>query len=220
MVGCPRAPVRLLRRRPRPYLANAPSARRASRSPLGAVVIVVLGVVVARAGLAEVDDRVPHAGHDARPGEVGLGCDDRRARRAPGRDRDRDGRFPRGSQAAPGRSPPSRRVLGASLVILTAYVAVKGTYQAAMFEERVEERNLLYIDAAADDRARALRRHPADSRSGRSRSAAALTAWSIRRAAAQPRRTRRAMHPGSRSSRAGTTTTSWASLVRTRSSTG
>ena len=30
-------------------------------------------------------------------------------------------------------------------MILTAYVAVKGAYQAAMFEERVEERNLLYI---------------------------------------------------------------------------
>ena len=30
-------------------------------------------------------------------------------------------------------------------MILTAYVAVKGTYQAATFEERIEERNLLYI---------------------------------------------------------------------------
>jgi hypothetical protein len=36
-------------------------------------------------------------------------------------------------------------VFGASLAILTVYVAVKGTYQAATFEERVEERNLLYI---------------------------------------------------------------------------
>ena len=35
--------------------------------------------------------------------------------------------------------------LGASLVILTAYVAVKGAYQAAVFEARVEERNLLYL---------------------------------------------------------------------------
>ena len=36
-------------------------------------------------------------------------------------------------------------VLAASVVLFTAYVAVKGAYQAATFEARVEERNLVYL---------------------------------------------------------------------------
>ena len=51
----------------------------------------------------------------------------------------------RAGSSAHARSSPSRRVLGASVVLLTAYVAVKGAYQAATFEARVEERNLLYV---------------------------------------------------------------------------
>ena len=51
---------------------------------------------------------------------------------------------------APGvsRSKPAiafTALLGTSLVIITAYVSVKGAYQAAIFEARVEERNLLYL---------------------------------------------------------------------------
>lgn len=37
-------------------------------------------------------------------------------------------------------------VFALSVALFTAYVAVKGTYQAAVFESRVEERNLVYLD--------------------------------------------------------------------------
>ncbi len=36
-------------------------------------------------------------------------------------------------------------VLAASVMLFTAYVAVKGTYQAATFEPRISERNLVYL---------------------------------------------------------------------------
>ena len=58
-------------------------------------------------------------------------------------------------------------LLGVSLVILTAYVSVKGAYQAAVFEARVEERNLLPY-AAPVDCARVLRGNPRAPRSGHS----------------------------------------------------
>ena len=45
-------------------------------------------------------------------------------------------------------------------MILTAYVSVKGAYQAAVFEARVEERNLLYLTPLLFDCARALRGNP------------------------------------------------------------
>jgi hypothetical protein len=110
----------------------------------GAVVLLVIGLVVARAGLGEVADafRSPRTMLDQALWAwgaviVGLGV------------------LPVVIGVAmmiPGvRGPHSRAfaaftsVLAASIVILTAYVSVKGAYQAAVFEARVEERNLLYL---------------------------------------------------------------------------
>ena len=209
MVGCPRHPVRLLRRRPRrtspaPRLSAAPRSRSAPSSLVAARASSSPGPAPREVAIAF---RTP--GTMLRPGDVGVGRDHRRARRAAGRDRDRDGRPRSGSAAAPARSQHSPRVLGASLVILTFYVAVKGAYQAAVFEARVEERNLLYLAPLLIDCARALRRHPA------------IRVWALAVAAAlRPGRSTlsrstwsdsKATHPGSRSSRACTTTTSWAS---------
>ena len=128
------------RDRLRPRLGS----RFAPRSLVAAVVIVVLGLVVARAGLGEVADafRSPGTmldqalwawgamivGLGVLPVVIGL------------------------TMAIPAKSQRQNKavaafasLLGVSLVILTAYVAVKGAYQAAVFEARVEERNLLYL---------------------------------------------------------------------------
>jgi len=127
----------------RDYLARASNGRRAALAS-AAVAIAVLALVLARAGLGEVAEasRSPGTmldqalwawgamivGLGVLPVVIGL------------------------AMVVPAAGLPRTRgraaftsVLGASLVILTAYVAVKGAYQAAVFEARVEERNLLYL---------------------------------------------------------------------------
>ena len=69
-------------------------------------------------------------------------------------------------------------VLAASVVLVTAYVAVKGAYQAATFEARVEERNVVYI-APLLFVALALFAATRAIRVWTLALAAALTAWSI-----------------------------------------
>ena len=54
-------------------------------------------------------------------------------------------------------------------MLVTAYVAVKGAYQAATFEARVEERNVVYVAPLLFVGARAVRGDPGHPRSGRSR---------------------------------------------------
>jgi hypothetical protein len=53
--------------------------------------------------------------------------------------------IPAGPQARDRARAAFTSVFAAALVLFTAYVAVKGTYQAATFEPRVSERNLLYL---------------------------------------------------------------------------
>jgi hypothetical protein len=69
-------------------------------------------------------------------------------------------------------------VLAASVVLVTAYVAVKGAYQAATFEARVEERNVVYV-APLLFVALALFAATRAMRVWTLALAAALTAWSI-----------------------------------------
>ena len=71
-------------------------------------------------------------------------------------------------------------VLAASVVLVTAYVAVKGAYQAATFEARVEERNVVYV-APLLFVALALFAATRAMRVWTLALAAALTAWSISR---------------------------------------
>jgi hypothetical protein len=127
----------------RTYLANASNGRRVALA-VGAVVAALLCLVVARAGASQVEIAF------ARPGTM-L----RQARWAWGATIVGLGVLPAVIGIAMVVPAPGIRrtrglaaftsVLGASLLILTLYVAVKGTYQAATFEERIEERNLLYI---------------------------------------------------------------------------
>jgi hypothetical protein len=127
----------------RDYVVRASTGRRIALLA-GVVVVAAVGLVVVRAGAYEVEVAL------GRPGTmldqalwgwgsliVGLGV------------------FPVVigiAMAAPAARIPRTRelvafssMLGTALVLFTAYVAVKGTYQAAVFEARVEERNMLYL---------------------------------------------------------------------------
>ena len=127
----------------RTYLANVSTGRRVALAA-GAVVGGLLGLVIARAAASQVEIALDMPGTMLRQVKwawgatiIGLGV------------------LPAVigiAMVVPATGIRRTRalaaftsVLGASLVVLTAYVAVKGTYQAATFEERIEERNLLYI---------------------------------------------------------------------------
>jgi hypothetical protein len=127
----------------RTYLANASNGRRAAIA-VGAVIAALLCLAVARAGASQVEIAFETPGTMLRQAKwawgatiIGLGI------------------LPAVigiAMVVPAAGIKRTRglaaftsVFGASLVILTFYVAVKGTYQAATFEERIEERNLLYI---------------------------------------------------------------------------
>ena len=127
----------------RTYLAIASYGRRAALV-VGAIVAALLCLVVARAGASQVEIAFSTPGTMLRQAKwawgatiVGLGV------------------LPVVigiAMVVPAAGIKRTRaltaftsVLGASLAILTFYVAVKGTFQAATFEERIEERNLLYI---------------------------------------------------------------------------
>jgi hypothetical protein len=160
----------------RAYLADASTGRRVALA-VGAIAAGVLGLVVARAGASQVE--IAFGRPETMLGQakwawgavaVGLGVlpvviGVAMVVLAAGIKRTR-------TLAA------FTSVLGASLAILTAYVAIKGTYQAATFEERIEERNLLYIAPLLT----IALAHFAATRQVRVWAlalAAALTAWSI-----------------------------------------
>jgi len=129
--------------RGRDYLSRASNVQRAILV-VAAIVAIVVGLALARLGLGEVADafHTPRmmldqalwawgamvVGLGVLPVVIGLAmvvpAPDERANRA---------------------VIAFNSLLATSLVIFTAYVAVKGAYQAVVFEARVEERNLLYL---------------------------------------------------------------------------